>query len=193
MRLTLLLLLLALPGPLGAQAGPDLSAPPRAGSAVSVFLKGSKIAGESRAHLGGWAGLVFGNRLVVGGGGMALLERVDLAGTVADTGFDLGMGYGGLVLRYFLPLPLGATGEMGLLLGAGNADVRDHLAGRKLGSDNFQLLEPDLAISYPLLEGLFVTGSVGYRLVWGIEDLPTVNDKDLRSLTAALSLRLGGR
>ncbi len=76
-----LAVLLALPGPLGAQAGPDPSSRSRVSATAAVMLKGGKIADENRLYLGGWAGLVFGGKLAVGGGGFALLNEVELAGS----------------------------------------------------------------------------------------------------------------
>ena len=103
MRLAVLILLLTLPGPIQAQAGSASSAPPRARATGAVLLKGSQVAGTDRLFMGGWAGLVFGDRLAIGGGGLALSKNVELVGSESSTGFDLGMGYGGLTVRYWHP------------------------------------------------------------------------------------------
>ena len=171
-----------------AQAGQASSAPSRAEATGTVLLKGSRVAGADRLFLGGWAGLVFGNRLAIGGGGLALMENVELVGT----GFDLGMGYGGLTLRYWIPWSSRVTGELGILLGAGHAQVRSLVTGTEVGSDNFGVVEPELSVLITTLPWLHLGASGGYRMAWGVEDLPRVAVNDLRSFTASISLRLGG-
>ena len=187
-----LALVLALPGPLGAQAGPGPSFQGRVSGTAAVLLKGGQIAGENRLHLGGWAGLIFGGNLAVGGGGFALLNDVGLVGSEGASGFNLGFGYGGLVFRYWEPLSGSLTGEVGLLLGAGHAEVRDQLTRTEVGSDNFLVAEPEMSILYSFFPGVHLGVSVGYRLTTGVEDLPRVSAGDLNAFTGTLSLRLGG-
>ena len=187
-----LALLLALPGPLGAQAGPDPSSQDRVSPTVSILLKGGRIAGENRIHLGAWAGLLFADHLAVGGGGFALMNDVALAGAEGGTGFILNMGYGGLIFRHWEPLAGDVTGEVGLLLGAGHAEVRDRLTRTELGADNFLLAEPEISVLYTFFPGVHLGASIGYRLTSRVEDLPRVSSADLNSFTGTLSLRWGG-
>jgi len=185
-------LLLALPGALSAQAGSEAGSGNRVGAAASVVLKAGQIADESRVHLGGWAGLVFSDKLAVGGGGFALMKNVELAGPEGETGFDLDMGYGGLMVRIWEPLGSYLTAEVGLLLGAGHAEVYQQLTGTEVGSDNFLVAEGELGIAYSLSRGIHLGAAVGYRLTSGIEDLPGVSKGDLNAFTGSLSVRLGG-
>jgi len=187
-----LAVLLALPGPLEAQAGPDPSSQGRVSATAAVLLKGGRIADENRLHLGGWAGLVFGDNLAIGGGGFALLNDVQLAGSEGGSGFNLDLGYGGLIFRYWEPLSGSFTGEAGLLLGAGHAEVRDQLTRTEVGSDNFLVAEAKMSLLYSFFPGIHVGVSVGYRLTTGVEDLPRVSTGDLNAFTGTLSLRLGG-
>jgi hypothetical protein len=194
MRLAVFLgIFLALPGPAGAQVeGADPPAT-RVGSSAAILLKAGQIAGADRYFLGGWGGLVFGDHFVLGGGGLALTEDVELPGSEFSTGFDLGFGYGGLFLRYWDDFSHLLTGEAGLFLGAGHAEVRDRLAGREVGSDNFLVVEPEASLFCTVLPYLHLGISGGYRMVFGVEDLPRVSADDLQSFTGTLSLRLGGR
>ena len=187
-----LAVLLALPGPLEAQAGPDPSSQDRVSATAAVLLKGGRIADENRLHLGGWAGLVFGDNLAIGGGGFALLNDVELAGSEGGSGFNLDLGYGGLIFRYWEPLSGSFTGEAGLLLGAGHAEVRDQLTRTEVGSDNFLVAEAEMSLLYSFFPGIHVGVSAGYRLTTGVEDLPRVSTGDLNAFTGTLSLRLGG-
>jgi hypothetical protein len=186
-------MLLALPGPLSAQAAQVDSAGRRAESAAAVLLKGGEVADAGRVLLGGWVGLVFGEHLMLGGGGITLLEAVELPGSESGTGFDLGMGYGGVILKRWWDLPGRLTGEGGLLLGAGNATVNDRRTGREVGSENFPVLEPEVGLAFRVFREVRIGISVGYRLVWSIQDLPRVSSDDLRSFSGTLSLRAGGR
>ncbi|MGD8360267.1 MAG: hypothetical protein PVJ04_02465 [Gemmatimonadota bacterium] len=185
--------LLALPGPLSAQAAQVDSAGARAESAAAVVFKGGEVADVGRVLVGGWAGLVFGEHFMLGGEGITLLEEVELPGSESGTGFDLGMGYGGVILKHWWDLPGRLTGEGGLLLGAGHATVKDRRTGREVGSENFPILEPEVGLGLRVFRRVYVGVSVGYRLVWSIEDLPRVSPDDLRSFSGTLSLRVGGR
>ena len=84
------------------------------------------------------------------------------------------------------------TGEVGLLLGAGHAEVRDQLTGTEVGADNFLVGEPEMSILYTVFPGIHLGVSVGYRLTSGVEDLPRVSSGDLNAFTGTLSLRWGG-
>ncbi len=188
----LLILALALPGPLWAQVEPDEPPQNRVGGTASLVVKTGQTADVNRISVGGWAGLTFFRNLALGGGGFALTRGVELAGSEGDTGFNLNMGYGGLVFRFWEPLGRSLSGEVGLLLGAGHADVQTQLTGTEVGSDNFLVGEGELGISYRVLQSLSLGASVGYRLTSGVQDLPGVSTDDLNAFTGSLSLRVGG-
>ncbi len=192
-RFFFLAALLALPGPLRAQAGAGTPSSDRVAATAALLVKAGKIAQENRLYLGGWAGLQFAENLAVGGGGLALLNDVALAGSEGSTGFNLNLGYGGLFFRYWEPVSEYLTGEVGLLLGAGHAEVRDQLSRAEVGSDNFFVTEAEISLLYSPFYRTFLGISIGYRLTQGVEDLPRVSTSDLSAFTASLSLRLGGR
>lgn len=182
-----LLLILALPGSARAQAGPPPSTTDGVRSAAAFTVTGGKLAGTTGAHIGGWGGLVFGDRFLLGGGGFAITKNVELPGLD-----DLRMGYGGIVVRYWGTVSRELTWGVGALLGAGNARIRNRVVGTELGSDNFVLAEPSLSLAHPLIRSLHLEVALGYRKAWGVEDLPTLSADDLTSLTGSISLRLGG-
>jgi len=185
-------LLLAWPGPSGAQVTPETPEPARVGATAAVVLEGGQVAGARRMFVGGWGGLVFGNDLVVGGGGAALSRRVEITGSESATGFDLGVGFGGIYVRYAAARWGAIAGEWGLLLGAGHAEVNDRLVGLEVGADNFMVLAPEAGLTYEVFRELHLGVSVGYRYVWGVEDLPLLSSEDFRSVTGTLSVRVGG-
>jgi hypothetical protein len=160
---------------------------------AAVLVKGGQVADENRLFLGGWAGLVFGDHIALGGGGMTLTKGVDLRGSGLPTGFFLEAGYGGVLFKYWGDLSNGFTSEAGILLGAGHAEVHDRISGQEVGAENFVVLEPEVSLFFNLYRQVYLGASGGYRFTSGIEDLPRVSSGDLRSFTATLSLRLGGR
>jgi hypothetical protein len=182
------LALLAWPVPGWGQAGSG----GRVSATASVLVKAGEIAEKQRTHVGGWAGVVLFPGLAVGGGGFALLNDVELAGTEGGTGFILDFGYGGLFFRYWEPLVGDLEGEVGLLLGAGHAEVDDRLSRREVGSANFMVGEVEMGLAYPVFRQLHLSASVGYRLTSGVEDLPRVRAEDLNAFTGTVSVRLGG-
>lgn len=193
MRGTLFLAaLLALPGPVLAQAGPPGSTEGRVSATGAVMLKGGQVAETGRVHLGGWAGLIFGDKLAIGGGGFAILERVELPASEGGSGFDLDLGYGGLLFRYWEPLTGSLIGGAGILLGAGHAEVRDQLTRNEVGSDNFLVAEAEMSVQYPIFREVFFGIAGGYRLTTGVEDLPRVSEDGLNTFTGTVFIRIGG-
>ena len=183
---------LALPGSLRAQGDPVGTVRDRVGGVASVVMKAGETVEVNRLSFGGWAGLTFSGNFAVGGGGFALAKDVELAGSEGDTGFNLGMGYGGLVFRFWEPLGNSLVGEVGLLLGAGHAEVQAQLTGTEVGSDNFLVGEGELGVSYRVLRSLYVGAAVGYRLTSGVRNLPGVVSGDLNDFTGSVFLRVGG-
>jgi hypothetical protein len=49
-----------------------------------------------------------------------------------------------------------------------------------------------VGISVSLLPWLHLSAAGGRRVVWGVEDLPLVREKDLQGTTGTLSIRVGG-
>jgi len=189
----LLGILLALPGPLRAQAAQSASSEERAEAAAAFLVKGTWIAEDPQVFLGGWGGLVFRERFVLGGGGFTLTKDVELSRLPSGLGSQMGMGYAGVFFKYLGSVLPRLSGEGSLLLGAGHGRVRNNLTRQETGSDNFMVVEPEGALHARLFGSLHVGAAVGYRFVWGVEDLTGVSAEDLRSFTGTLSLRLGGR
>lgn len=178
-------------GGAAAQVSPPAGLP-RAGSSVSLVAKHSRLAGASRLQGGGWGGVVLGQRLLIGGGGLAAWGWKELSSSAGGRGFETTAGYGGLVLRFHEPLGSRGLLEFGALAGAGNARVRDRYTRVELGADNFLVWEPEVGISLRLPAGLRGGVAVGYRMAWKVEDLPTLGAGDFRGMTLAAFLARGG-
>lgn len=189
----LLLILLSWPALVAGQEGTDPSST-QVGFAASTAVKVSSVDGEARAFFGGWAGLSIGDRVYLGGGGYAMSTPVDVAGSGPGTTFELGLGYGGVVVGYQLPLGEGPWWiGANALLGAGNAEVLDPIVGTEIGSDNFFVGEPEVSLGLQLSSHLNASLGAGYRLVAGVGDLAGLRARELRAFTGTLALHLTTR
>lgn len=149
------------------------------------------LSGRRRALAGVRGGLALGRRFLIGGEGTALLSTVPVDDRGTASGFDLDVGYGGVVLG-FRPNPARAWSlSTGVLLGAGHATVRDPAAGSEVGADNFVIAVPELSLSWRPLTWIGVSAGGGYRLVGGVNDLPGVASGELGGPSLTLELHLG--
>ena len=187
------LILLSWPALVAGQEGTESSSA-QVGLAGSVAVKVSSVDGEARAFFGGWAGLSIGDRVYLGGGGYAMSTPVDVAGSGPGTTLELGLGYGGVVVGYRLPLGEGPWWiGANALLGAGNAEVLDPIVGNEIGSDNFFVGEPEVSLGLQLHSHLNASVGAGYRFLAGVGDLAGLRARDLRALTGTLALHLTTR
>ena len=162
----------------------------RVSARASVLYKVTRLAGGTHFLVGARAAVVFAGGLEIGGAGIKLIESVDISLGPGNM-LELRTGYGGITLSKtsLLGGPVGA----GILLGAGNAEVRSPPVGNQLGSDNFFVFEPELTLALPSWKAVRSSLGVGVRLVVGVDDLPNVRARDLRGFTATLAVGLGGR
>jgi len=169
------------------------STPVAARASVDAGFRPTLLAGGAAVLVGGSGLLGVGGNVMFGGGGWIQLGEANLDTGGSTTGFRLRLAYGGLVVDWFLGDR--AVGQVTLraLLGAGNAKV--FLAAGDIeaetGADNFGVIEPEIALHRRLVGPLSGTAGVGYRVVFGLEDLTGVSGSDIRgpSLRVGLALR----
>lgn len=159
---------------------------------LGAFLRTTRIAGSMELMLGGEASLRFREHFTVGAAGGGLLEPAPLLRSESDLGLDLRVGYGGLVFGYEPSPQWTASPAARVLVGAGNAEVRAIPVGNRLGSDNFLVVEPEARLHLRVAPGVFAGLAVGYRMVFGVQDLPDVSPEDLRGLSLTASVFFGG-
>ena len=159
---------------------------------VSGSVGATRLAGRTGGlwglGAGVWVGPVF-----VGGRGAAVPGALVLD-EATNPESRLQFGYAGLNLG----LRSWQHGEfraiVDVLAGAGRAQLEDGVVRRELGADNFLTLEPALRLHRGFAGGLLQTGvSMGYRQVWGVEDLPGLDATGLRGPTVTFSLSLERR
>jgi len=159
---------------------------------VSGSMGATRLAGQTGGLWGVGAGVWVGP-VYVGGRGAAVPGTIVLEQS-ANPDSRLQFGYAGLNLglRSWQRGDLQAVVDV--LAGAGRAQVEDAFVRRELGADNFLTLEPALRLHRGLAGGALQAGvSLGYRQVWGVEDLPGLNAADLRGPTVTFSLSLERR
>ena len=161
-------------------------------ASLGAFLRATRIGGSMELMLGGEASIHFLDRFTLGVAGGGLLEAAPLLRSESVVGLDLRVGYGGLVFGYEPSPQWTASPAARVLVGAGNAEVRAIPVGNRLGSDNFIVVEPEARLRLRVTRSVFAGLAVGYRLVFGVEDLTDVSPEDLRGLSLTASVFFGG-
>ena len=183
-----LALALSQPGGLRAQ-DPDASvAADAVNASIGVFLRGAGIVNGTEAMLGGEASIHFSRHFSVGAAGGGLLTAASVSESGDDLGTDLRMGYGGLLFGYEARTWRAASLAGRLLLGAGHASVRAIPVGNELGADNFLVLEPEVMLRIGAVGPAHLGFAVGYRMVLGVQDLPTLVAEDLKGVSLTIIL-----
>jgi len=140
---------------------------------------------------GGAATIDWGGALSVGGAGWILLDPVEIGGETPGSDLELRVSYGGIRVRADRATqgPVGVW--IGVLAGAGNAKLGLPVVETEIAADNFGVLEPELGVRMLLGNRLSLQASLGFRIVFGAENLPGLSPSDLRGMTFTASL-VGG-
>lgn len=146
--------------------------------------------GDLRLMVGGAAGLTVGRSFTVSGVAYVLPSRIAFASPAAPDELEVTMGYGGVrVHRDFGSGPPGIGAE--LLLGAGNAEVRDPVTEVRFGTDNFVVVQPMATAGTTLSSRFRFEAAVGWRFLLGVEDLAGLEAEDLGGWSAEMRLSAG--
>jgi hypothetical protein len=180
------LLAIAGPGSLRAQEADTVGT--RASLAVEGSLRLTRIRGET-VRMGGVAALLnLGGRFSFGLAGWTMFS--DLVVERPGGSLDFSFSYGGAIGE----LNLVDTGDVvysaRLLVGAGTGKLDLPVVGTEIEADNVGVLEPEGCVSFSPIPRVRMDAAVGYRIVFGVQDLPGVTAGDLRGPTARVSLRL---
>jgi len=187
-RTLVLLAALAAAAPSGVAAQELPLDPVRA--VVGAGTKLTWVAEQGSWLIGGKAGLVFQERLVLSAAGYALATSVEVGGTSSGTSFRLDMGYGGVLVEYLLRRDEVLDLTLASLVGAGYGEVYSPVQQIQITSDNFMVLEPEVFLRYRVLPWARLYASGGYRLTWGVS-LPGVAPGDLEGLAIGLGIQVG--
>lgn len=192
------LLLLAatlLPVPAVGQQGPPQQEESGASSPFLSFdVQRTSIRDRTRYMVGGAAGFEFpigtsGHRFSIGGSAFVLGNDVTIPLGGQGLDLELGLGYGGIVVDYILPIPgTRIEASAGTLFGAGNADLRNPVSGLQADSDNLFVVEPHLSLRHPLAGPLWLSVTGGYRWTDGLSLSSGIDADDLKGATVAIGL-----
>ncbi len=175
--------------PVRGQVAPPESA--AATAVVSVGARRTSLRNRGAWMVGGDARIFFGTSLSLGGGGWALAKPLGISSVAGASDLELAISYAGVQSEYRL-VQARVTGiGLRLLVGAGSAKVSLPIVGTELAADNFGVIEPEVVGVFALRGYTELRVQLGYRLVYGVEDLPQVGPGHLRGATLTLSLRLG--
>lgn len=126
-------------------------------------------------------------KLSVGGSGTLFLGTARLA---PGSDLTLRTAFGGLVAQLTLAELPGLSFWLRALAGAGNAKVDLAAVGTRIAADNFGVFVPEFGGTMQIAGPLSAGAALGYRAVFGVDDLPGVRPSDLRGLSARILLVL---
>jgi hypothetical protein len=162
-------------GQLEGQLAPRLGVDGEVGAVASVRPVGSRVGQHVMPLLALGFALRVSPALEIGGEGLLGLRRVRVSADDSPDRAELGMGYGGVSIRYGPGSGNGVSGLHGaVLLGAGTARVHSTLINAELDADNFFVVEPSLEYRMGIGRGLAAAAGVGYRFTPGAAALPRV-------------------
>jgi hypothetical protein len=171
----------------GPQAVAAQTTDSRAHASFEAALTETRVLGAGSTLLGGAALLTLGGRLSFGASGALMASSSTLESSGSDLEFR--MAYGGVLLQFTL---VGKEEDRYValrgLIGAGNAKIKEPVAGFEIGADNFGVLAPEVVGTLTLVGPLQAGLGVGYRHVFGVNDLPGVAPDDLKGFSAGVRL-----
>ena len=170
-------------------------------------IKFGRIAGNNAVFVGGRGGWIINHHFVIGAAGYGMATK-PLAPRDARTSYAvsngieerLGVGYGGLMMEYFIMPKKMIHATVGVLVGGGGISVNQHLRSRNVDndrrdmmdgpSDSFFIAEPEIHCELNIVHFLRVDLGASYRVVTGVNGIGLEN-KDLRGPGGSLLLRFG--
>lgn len=176
---------MAIPTALVAQAPPA-----SVGASVEASLGATALHGGASWTTSASVLLGVTPKLSVGGSGTLFLGTADLGGSTPGSDRTLRTAFGGLVAQLTLAELPRLSLWLRTLAGAGNAKVDLAAVGARIAADNFGVFVPEFGGTMQLAGPLSAGAAMGYRAVFGVDDLPGVRPSDLRGLTVRVLLVL---
>jgi len=160
----------------------------RASLAVEGSLRLTRVRGET-VRMGGAAALLnLGGRFSFGLAGWTMFS--DLPVERPGGALNFSFSYGGAIGELRLADSGYVVYSARVLLGAGTGKLNLPAVGTEIEADNVGVVEPEACATWNPVRRVRLDAGIGYRAVFGVQDLPGVSGDDLRGPTVRLTLRL---
>lgn len=146
----------------------------------------SSINGTTVADVGGGGGFLV-NSFFVGGYG---LGNDAAQVSIEDQTYDINFGHGGFWFGYAIKQSKLAHLYTSFRVGWGQTELTQN--DDKFYEDRLLALSPELGIEVNVTNWFKVAGSVGYRSISGLDNLPVLTNDDFSGIYSAITFRFGG-
>jgi hypothetical protein len=173
-----------------------LSEPIVHGAYGGPTLAYTRLQGHDAILVGGRGGWLINHRLVVGGAGYGVTNRVAVpaGATASDADHQLTFGYGGFWLEYIVAPSRLVHGSVGALVGGGGLTYKRFRRAEnhndETATDSVLVVEPTVSAEVNLTTFTRLSLFVGYRAVSDV-DLAGLSAADVRGVTAGAILKFG--
>lgn len=164
-----------------------------------VYTKYARIGEANSCLVGGRGGLIINDTVVLGLAGMGLTYPTDREKISGNdyTGLlnEVGFGYGGFLMEYYLNPKDLIVFSAGTLIGAGgvsfhNRDNENNSGDNENDSDAFFVLEPEVNVLVNVTRFCRIGVGASYRYTSGI-NTEEFDDKDFRGFGASIMAQFG--
>src|SRR5829696_7241841 len=159
------------------------------GAFVGLDTRFGDMAGGFAGFAGAEAALLLKHRMYLGvrGAGLATDNaRLTVPGSAANQ--TLGMGYGGLLIGYLMPVRCMVDVSVDALLGAGGVGAAE--AGEDKNWDAIFVFEPTATLELKLARVARIGVGLSYRFI-GDATVPGIPESDLRGFAGVARVRIG--
>jgi hypothetical protein len=172
-----------------------LSGPVEHGGFGGPTLGYTSVNGDPALVMGGRGGWLINHRLVLGGGGVGVTNRlaVPAGSTPADADHQLTFGYGGFWAEYIVFPNQLVHGSVGMLVGGGGITYH-RFRGQGPAADDENdavfVFEPGVSVELNVIRFMRVALFANYRIVSGV-DLAGLDNAAISGFSAGTMLKFG--
>ena len=145
-------------------------------------------------------GIILNRSLIFGAAAYGLASEIDGPDFANGNESNLGVGYGGFMMRYQYPATSAIYGSLGVLVGGGGVSLleridRDGLEieydSRDYKTDSFFVVEPSLQGHANLTRWMRIGLHASYRITQGVGRFDGIEEKQLNGPSFGANLHFG--